>query len=734
MERGYAEMMRIIREDTPHKPSTRLSTLGKSTAIAAEQRHTDIKKLGLVLRGDLDWIVMKCLEKDRSRRYDTATSLAEDIVRHLKDEPVVAGPPGTGYRLSKFVKRNRGQVAASALLVVVLVLGVVGTSYGMLWAMSERDGAKRAEGQASQRAKELQQVAEFQSAQLRDLDPQRMGLGLRSAVFESASEETHAQLEDNLAGVNFTSIAMGALEDAIFERTIDAIGTEFQDQPLLKAQMLQSMSDTLKDLGILHIAEATQIQALDIRRARLGDDHPDTLDSMNTLGSIYQLQGLFDEAELYVAQVMDRSRRVLGNDHPSTLLAVNNMGAVREAQGRLEEAEAYIKEALEGRRRILGDDHPATLTSINFMGLLRTGQGKHEDAVLLYREVLNGRRDVLGRDHPQDLRAMQNLASALRRLRLLPEAEQIYREAIDGYRRVYGDDHPDTLWAMSGMGVMLYSQRKYDEAELFYREALAGLLKGLGQLHPYTLSCTHNLAALLQAKGDVGEAELYYRQVLEGRRRSLGDEHPSTLNSMNSLGYVIKVQGRLSEAEVYYRAALEARRRVLGQDHPSTLTSISNLGSLLQDQGELEEAEAFYLESLESRRRVHGDSHINTLISMNNYGSLLNALTRYQDAVQILSEGEPIARTLWAERTGLLGSYLVKLGQAHRGAGQYHDAEAALLEAYSLFTGEADEDQAYAQDCIVRLVDMYKAWDSAMPESGYAEKAEQWELMIGEPD
>jgi serine/threonine protein kinase/tetratricopeptide (TPR) repeat protein len=733
MRRGFAEMMRIIREETPHKPSTRLSSLAQSSVVAAEQRHTDIKKLGVVLRGDLDWIVMKCLEKDRTRRYGTATGLAEDIVRHLNNEPVVAGPPGAGYKLSKFVKRNRGRVAAAALLVAVLVLGIVGTSYGMLWAIHERDVAVRAESQLSQRAEELQQVADFQGAQLRDLDPQRMGLALRRSVFENTPEDVREQLEENLSGVNFTSIAMGTLENAIFVRTINAIDTQFADQPLIQAQLLQSSCETMKDLGFLRTAQSTQVRTLAVRREQLGDDHPDTLDSINTLGSIYQLMGSFDDAELYVVEVMDRSRRVLGDDHPSTLDAINNMGALRQAQGRFDEAESYIQEALEGRRRVLGDDHPRTLTSINFMGLLRADQGNPAAAEVFYREAVEGRRKVLGNDHPQTLRAMGNLASELRKLGRLTEAEQYYREVIEGYRLVYGDDHPDTLLAMSGIGIMLYSQRKYDEAEPYYREALASLSSGLGKLHPYTLSCTHNLAALLEAKGNVAEAELYFRQVLDGRARLFGNEHPSTLNSMNSLAYVIKVQGRLDEAEGYYRTSLEARRRVLGNDHPSTLTSISNLGSLLQDKGELEEAEEFYRESLEARRRVHGDRDIKTLISINNYGSLLNAMERYQDAALILSEGEPIARTLWKERAGLLGSYLFKMGQAQFGVGQFQLAETALLEAHALFAEEVGE-EANTQIVITRLVELYEEWDRASPTSGHAEKMESWKRLIAEPD
>jgi len=138
---GFEGMMRMIREVEPHKPSTRLSSLGDTATQAAQQRRSDVQKLGLLLRGDLDWIVMKCLEKDRTRRYETASGLATDIARHLADEPVLAGPPGARYKLAKFVKRNRGQVIAGGVVAAALVLGIIGTSIGMAWALNERSRA-----------------------------------------------------------------------------------------------------------------------------------------------------------------------------------------------------------------------------------------------------------------------------------------------------------------------------------------------------------------------------------------------------------------------------------------------------------------------------------------------------------------------------------------------------------------------------------------------------------------
>jgi len=143
MEAGMAEMMRIIREVEPHKPSTRLSSLGDTgTRTAIDRRASDPRTLSSILQGDLDWIVMKCLEKDRTRRYETANGLAADIKRHLNDEPVTAGAPSTGYRLRKFAKRNRTQVVAGSVVAAALLAGLAGTIWQASVASAQRDKAK----------------------------------------------------------------------------------------------------------------------------------------------------------------------------------------------------------------------------------------------------------------------------------------------------------------------------------------------------------------------------------------------------------------------------------------------------------------------------------------------------------------------------------------------------------------------------------------------------------------
>jgi formylglycine-generating enzyme required for sulfatase activity/tRNA A-37 threonylcarbamoyl transferase component Bud32 len=186
LQAGLAEMLRVIREEEPHKPSTRLSSLGDTASRTAEQRRVDLRKLNLLLRGDLDWIVMKCLEKDRTRRYETANGLAEDVRRHLTDEPVTAGPPSARYRFRKFLKRHRASVVAATIVAFALGLGAAGTIAGVLRAQTAEATARALQPQADEyRARQLRNDA-------RDLwPPHPEMIDALSGWVDAAREFTH---------------------------------------------------------------------------------------------------------------------------------------------------------------------------------------------------------------------------------------------------------------------------------------------------------------------------------------------------------------------------------------------------------------------------------------------------------------------------------------------------------------------------------------------------------------
>lgn len=547
---------------------------------------------------------MKCLEKDPGRRYDTTNALAMDLRRHLNNEAVLASPPSNVYKVRKFIRRNRVATVAGTGVFAILVLATI-VSFDFYRT-------------AEKRADELEQVADFQGSQLKDIDAELMGTRLRQDLLdraragtlaagrdEAAATERVATLEQALAGVNFTDAALNTLDENIFERALAAVEEQFASQPMVKARLLQTIADTLVDLGLLDRATKPQEEAVRIRRERLGNDHPSTLTSINNLGTLLQDQGKLSEAESFLNQALQGFRHVLGDSHPDTLAAINNFGTVRLAQGRFAEAEAYYREALHGRRRVLGEDHPRTMTSLNNLGHLLYRQDKFADAERCFREALEVKRRVLGIDHANTLTALGSLGLVLESEGKLPEAEQYCREALDGLRRVLGNDHPSTLTAINNMGKLLFAQGKLTEAEEYLRETLDASRRILGIDHPDTLISLNNVAEVLRKQGEPSRAEPFYREALDVRRRSLGDDHPETITSINNMGKVLRDLGRFVEAEAL---GAEAVRRSRNTAHSSGSMILLQHARTLAAMGRFSEAEVEMIEVYESFPTLGRDS------------------------------------------------------------------------------------------------------------------------------
>lgn len=551
---AFAEIQRIIRESEPPRPSTRLSGAGASAPSLSAARHTDPRALASVLRGELDWVVMRCLEKDRARRYDTPSALGAELKRYLANEPVLARPPSPGYRLRKFIARRKGPVAAGFLVFLALAAGIVGST---LFAVR----ASRAEHAAAARAEELQRVSDFQAQMLAQVDTTRAGIDLMADIrerFAGALEKSGVPeaertmrvdaLRQELVRVNATDTAAAMIDRTILKPAIRAIDEQFKDDPKTDASLRQALADLYHTIGLYGAALPLQESALATRRRVLGEDHPATLASMDTMGDLLRRQGKLAEAERYERGVMEKRRRVLGEEHPDTMEAIHDMAVQLEKQGNWNDAELYYREVLEKRRRTLGEEHPETLSTLNNLGYTLTLQGKSD------------------------------------------QAEPVLREALEKFRRVFGQEHPETLIALDNLAGALESQGKLAEAESYCREALEKRRRVLGEEHPHTLISINNLGFNLDLQGKLSEAEPYYREAVDKSRRVLGDEHHETLMCVGNVGYLLQQQGQLAEAEPYYREVLETRRRVLGEEHPNTLTSIGNMGFLLRAQGKHQEA------------------------------------------------------------------------------------------------------------------------------------------------
>ena len=648
MEAGFAEMMRIIREVEPHKPSTRLSSLGQTGTRTAQQRHVaDVAKLGMLLRGDLDWIVMKCLEKDRTRRYETANGLAADIQRHLSDEPVVAGPPSASYKLRKFMKRNRGQVIAAGVVAAVLVLGIVGTSGGMAWALSEKDRADTEAANASL----------------------------------AAAAETEARLD---AQANEKK----AVEEA--ERAERELARAAEIKRLI-TEMLQSISPE-QALG----ADTTLLRGiLDDAAERLATDQiTDELISAElhfVIGNVYHSIGLYEHAEEHLARAVDLRTRVLGEEHPDTLYAAEDLGTLFADQGRFTEAEALFQGTLNTRKRVLGEEHAATLSSLNNVATVYTQQGRFAEAEPLHRDLLALKRRLLGPDHAQTRASLFNLANVYQLMDRYDEAESLYREVLEINRRVLGEEHPDTLDVIQNLAALYLKQGRFAEAEPLQVQSLEIQKRILGDEHPNTMRGLSNLGNFYSGQGRFAEAEPLLEEALELQTRLLGEEHPATLSTMKYIANMRMAQGREAESEEMFLRLLETQRRVLGDESDDTLFTISMLAILYDERGQYEEAERMYRQTLAIQRRRLGDEHRDTLGTMTNLGNLYNSMRRYEDAIEMLSTSLPIKRRVLGVQHPWTRYAMRGLADAYKALGRYDEAEQMtrqILDLQRRFMGE----------------------------------------------
>jgi len=709
------EAVRIIREDDP----------------------TPLSSINRTLRGDVDTIVATALAKEKARRYPSADALASDIRRYLRDEPISARPASSWYQIRKFTRRNRALVGGIALAFVVLLAGIAATSWQAVAATQARDQAQqnlaraeKAESAAKARADELEKVAAFQSSQLSGIDTALMGSRLRQAIIDSTPEGQRSALESALAGVNFTDIALGSLDQNIFDRALKAIEREFKDQPLIKARLLDTVASTLEALGRLGPAMAPQAEALEIRRRLLGDEHADTLESLSTMGRLLVAQGRLVEATPYYRSVVDGRKRVLGDDDVNTLIAINNMGFLHEAQENPEEALACYTEGLDRARRVLGSDSDVTLALINNMGRLLMDQGSLDEAEPHLSEGLERSRRMFGDDDPDTIIAIHNMGYLCEAQGKTAEAESYYREALERSRRVLGNDHPSTITSVSNLAVLLEDDRRLPDAEPLYREALERRRRVLGDDHVDTLASINRLAVALDALGNTAEAEPLFREELERSRRVLGDDHIDTLSAIDNFADVLLQNGELAEAEPYYREVLERRRRVLGDDHPDTLISISNMGFLLERQGRLADAEPCYRECLEASRRVLGNDHPDTLLMCNNLGRLLQARGRFDEALQFSEEAlAGRRRILGADHPSTLLS-IYNLSMLLKKLGRFDEAEPLAIECHERNLAIFGAEHSETTDAIELLISLYTSWNTAEPGKGYDTKAAEWQAKL----
>ena len=614
-EADWLEMLRLIREEEPPRPSARLSGSESLPSLAAV-RQLEPSRLTKLVRGELDWIVMKCLEKDRSRRYETANGLARDVQRYLADESVEACPPSAGYRLGKFVRRNRGLVLATSLIFLLLIGGVAGTTWGLFraeraWkaeaarALSE----KAANLQAQKRLEQIEKGSELLASVFRDLDPkseEREGKPLR-AILADRLTETGEQLEGEVIG-----------------------------DPDVAANLQYRLGLSLLRLGKGKAAIPLFEKARATRAAGLGPDHPKTLDCMSGLAQSYQAAGQLDQAIPLMEETLKLRRAKLGLDHSETLFSMNNLGAGYKAIGRLNEARTLLEETLKRRRATLGDRHPDTLNSINNMAVFLSAIGKLDEAGPLYEETLRLRQSELPPNHPDTLNSMAGLGMWYSEVGNTDKAVPLLEETLKLRKAKLGPDHIDTMMSIHNLATCYRTAGKNELALTLLEENVKLAKAKFGPDHPFTLSTSGNLGAIYLSVGKLDLALPLLQEAATGvERRRFRHEHAGQI--LDKLSGTLEQLKRFDEAEAWRRKWLAAVKELSGPDSRVYLGALAQLGHSLLAQKKWTEAEAALRKSLAFFKKTSGAAQATSNVQ-SWLGRALLGQKKYAEAEPLLTQ------------------------------------------------------------------------------------------------
>lgn len=493
---GQAAVERAIEEEQPPAPSHRLSHLAKSgsrTTIAGMDGPSTWKRV----RGDLDWIVLKCLEKDRSRRYHSAAALADDLERYLKNEPVVARPPSTAYLAAKFVRRHRAAVTAAAVVLLTVALGVGGIAIALNRAVEEAAAAQRAR-------KESDAVTAFLTQMIQSVDPDEAG---RDVTVRE-----------------------------VLDRSSKDLAVTFVDEPLVEARLRHAIGISYWQLG--RLAEgATHLEvAADLRSKVLGPTHIDTLRSIANVGAIRLEQGRFGEAEQLLQQAHRGFTETVGGDHVLTLGTASNLAVIYGRRGDRDASLRMSQSVYEGQRRSLGADHPHTLGSLSNLASQLADMGRVAEAESMLREAVEGWTRAHGPEKAGTLNALHALGTLQRVVGRVGEAEETMRGVVTTRSRLLGEGHADTLTALANLGMILRDAGKFEDAERALLDAWTGMRTALGEAHPTTLRVLSFAVDLLEQQG-WPERSADAAHAINQAARMIAEMSDVPANELNSIAY-----------------------------------------------------------------------------------------------------------------------------------------------------------------------------------------------------
>ncbi len=533
---SVAELQRQLREVEPPRPSRRLLAPGTDAGEIARRRRTDPHALTRTLAHDLDWIVLKAMDKDRTRRYAAASELAADLRRYERHEPVVARPPSPAYKLSKFARRHRLGVLAAGAVAAALVLGLAAATVGLVQT-------RRAERRASEEAATAKRVSDF-----------LVGLFKVSDPGESRGSTVTAR--------------------EILDQGVARIDRELADEPAVRARLQRTMGSVYRSLGLFPQAESLLEKAVATLRATVPDDRRTLPGALLDLSWLRQDQGRSGDALPLQQEAIALLESADPPDELSLGYAYSTMGRSLRDLGRYAEARAALERALAIRERLLGPDHQDVGHTLFQLGWLLHLMGEHRQAQRVYQRVLAMMERTLPPGHPFLAWVLSDLAVVDQSLGEYEASQALLQRALAIRKKTLAPNHPDIAATYNNLGALFWYQKRFDEARVAWERTLAIREVALPAGHPDIAGALMNIGLADEALGRSADARSRMERALAVHEKALGPRHPEVAACLSNLAGPLLSLGEYDAAEAALARALSIQEESFGPDHPSIAESL----------------------------------------------------------------------------------------------------------------------------------------------------------------
>lgn len=616
-------------------------SIPEAIRIIERDDPTPLSSLDRVFRGDIETIVLKAMEKERTRRYGSAADLAADLRRYLRDEPIAARPPSAAYQIKKLVSRHRLAFALAATVFVMVAASAVLATLQAVRIARERDRAERVNAYLQD------MLAWFQPGETRTPT-----VTLRQVLDEAArridadlgaAPEIAAPLRVTV-GNGYARLGLYAPAERELAAGVDALRRLRKAGDLELVRALEGLAGTLRQRGAYQASEANYREALAMLGRSAKENEGEKASLLGGLGQVRKDVGDFAAAESLLREALEIDLRVHGDRHPEVARARSELGLLLLEKGEIKAGEEVLGEVLALERALREDDGPDVARAIDNLALARSYAGDLDGGASLFEEALAMRRRLFGPEHPEIAFSLDNLATVAGDRGDFARADTLFRDALAMRRRLLGEDHPEVAATLNNLAALRGQAGDEDGCFALLQQAYEITRRAFGDDHPRTISSLNNTAVAYYERGDRAAAEPLLHRVLEWRQRVLGDGHPETLRSLNTYAVLLRESGRLEEAEPLFRKGLETRRRVLGPDHPDVATSASSLGQLLLARGDVAAAEASLRESLRIRRAALPSGHWQIATTAGLLGECMAKMGRIAEAESLLHESHELLK------------------------------------------------------------------------------------------